>query len=43
MPILIVQPAIPSSASSIRRVFDRSPVGTAAQALVVTVAIAGWL
>jgi uncharacterized protein DUF1404 len=29
--------------SPIRRVFDRPPVATAAQALVVTVAIAGWL
>jgi uncharacterized protein DUF1404 len=29
--------------SPIRRVFDRPPVATAAQALVVTAAIAGWL
>jgi hypothetical protein len=29
--------------SPIRRVFDRPPVATAAQALVVTVALAGWL
>lgn len=29
--------------SSIRRVFDRAPIAAAAQALVVTMAIAGWL